>query len=154
MRVLVYKRTHHGDPDQNGCFGVYDCMGAVRNRDFGAVIGVGGIGPDARANGVAGQVNWIGIGPRRTSVPGKRGPVVTFDHFLDFGTYGPKFRDLAPTLAERMYSNNLRHLMHGLREDEYREAIKILGLAEDAPQSRGGSPGRRTRCCSGALHRR
>jgi hypothetical protein len=29
VRVLVYKRTHNGDPDQFGCFGVHDCMGEV-----------------------------------------------------------------------------------------------------------------------------
>jgi len=26
-RVLVYKRTHHGDPDHYGQFGINDCMG-------------------------------------------------------------------------------------------------------------------------------
>jgi hypothetical protein len=30
MRTLIYKRTHTGDPDANGCFGIYDCMGRVR----------------------------------------------------------------------------------------------------------------------------
>ena len=102
MRVLVYKRTHSGDPDANGCFGVYDCMGSVRNRDFDAVIGVGGIGPEARANGIAGKVNWLGSGPNKVAVAGKRGPEVTFDHFLDYGTSGPDFRELAPVLAEHM----------------------------------------------------
>jgi hypothetical protein len=137
VRVLVYKRTHNGDPDAKGCFGVYDCMGAVRHRDFDAIIGVGGIGSAPKANGIAGQINWIGIGPRKVSAPGKRGPVVTFDHFLDFGTDGPEFRKLAPTLAERMYSNNIRHLMQGLREEEYNEAIKIVGLAKGEPPSSG-----------------
>src|SRR5262245_17135282 len=99
MRVLVYKRTHNGDPDANGCFGAYDCMGTFRNRDFDAVVGVGGIGPEAQASGIAGQVNWIGIGPHKAYVPDKRGPEVTFDHFLDFGIDGPDFRRLAPRLA-------------------------------------------------------
>ena len=49
MKVLVYKRTHNGDPDANGCFGAYDCMGTVRDRQYDAVIGVGGIGPEAQA---------------------------------------------------------------------------------------------------------
>jgi hypothetical protein len=31
MRVLVYKRTHNGDPDASGCFGAYDCIGTVRD---------------------------------------------------------------------------------------------------------------------------
>lgn len=34
MRTLIYKRTHVGDPDPGGRFGIHDCMGQVRNRDF------------------------------------------------------------------------------------------------------------------------
>jgi hypothetical protein len=137
MRVLVYKRTHNGDPDENGCFGAYDCMGAVRGRDFDAVIGVGGVGPEAQANGIAGKVNWIGIGPQKVPTKGKRGPEVMFDHFLDYGTRGPEFRGLAPALAERMYSNNVRYLLNGLATHELAETIKILDLAVGAPPSRG-----------------
>jgi len=137
MRVLVYKRTHNGDPDANGCFGVYDCMGSVRNRDFDAVIGVGGIGPEAQTNGIAGKVNWLGIGPHKVAVAGKRGPEVTFEHFLDYGTRGPDFRELAPVLADHMYANNVRSLLHGLTPEEHAEAIGILDAAVDAPPSPG-----------------
>ena len=42
MRTLIYKRTHPGDPDEKGRFGICDCMGRVRAWDFEAVIGVGG----------------------------------------------------------------------------------------------------------------
>jgi hypothetical protein len=38
MRTLIYKRTHTGDPDASGCFGIFDCMGRVRALDFDAVI--------------------------------------------------------------------------------------------------------------------
>ena len=44
MRVLIYKRTHTGDPDENGWFGHLGCMGKVRCSDFQAVIGIGGMG--------------------------------------------------------------------------------------------------------------
>jgi hypothetical protein len=30
MRTLVYTRTHKGDPDKTGCFGIWDCMGKLR----------------------------------------------------------------------------------------------------------------------------
>ena len=43
MRVLIYKRAHPFDPNEDGVFGCQDCMGAVRARRFDAVIGVGGI---------------------------------------------------------------------------------------------------------------
>jgi hypothetical protein len=45
MNTLVYKRTHTGDPDESGIFGIHDCMGQVRGWNFGAVIGVGGKSP-------------------------------------------------------------------------------------------------------------
>lgn len=134
MRILVYKRTHNGDPDQDGCFGIHDCMGSVRDRNFDAVIGVGGIGPEAQANGIAGKVNWIGIGPHKAATR-KRGPNVTFEHFLDFGTDGPDFCEVAPILAERMYSRNVRHVMDDLNEHEYTEVIELLKRAEDAAPS-------------------
>jgi hypothetical protein len=147
LRVLVYKRTHNGDPDQYGCFGAHDCMGAVRGRDFDAVIGVGGVGSEADSSGIAGKVNWIGIGPHKLSTPGMKWPVVTFDHFRDFGKTGPKFRSLAPNLAERMYSKNIRHVIDDLTECEYIEVSTILSLAESSPPSpgwpEGGNPVRR-----------
>jgi len=111
-------------------------MGSVRERGFDAVIGVGGIGGGAKSYGIAGKVNWIGIGPHKTPAPTKRGPVITFDHFLEFGIEGPDLRLLAPTLAERLYSKNARHLMSDFREQEYGEAIEILAMAKDAPPSR------------------
>jgi hypothetical protein len=111
-------------------------MGAIRDRDFDAVIGVGGVGFMAKANGIASQVNWIGIGPHKFYV-GKRGPEVMFDHFRYYGTNGPDFRELAPILAKRMYNNNVRSLLHGLNSQELAEAVEIVQLAVDAPPSPG-----------------
>jgi len=56
MRILIYKRTHTGDPDLKGRFGIHDCMGRVRDYDYDAVIGVGGIvsAEHARATLLAG----------------------------------------------------------------------------------------------------
>jgi hypothetical protein len=137
MRILVYKRTHGGDPDANGCFGVYDCMGTIRDREYEAVIGVGGIGREAKANGIDGRVNWVGIGPHKRYVRGKRGPEVRFDHFLDFGSDGPDFRKLAPLLAERMYGSKVRSVLNGLSARELAEATAIVQLAEGEPPSAG-----------------
>ena len=134
MKILVYKRTHNGDPDADGCFGIYDCMGSVRDREFDAVIGVGGIGPEAEANRIAGMVNWIGVGPHKKYV-GKRGPEVTFDHFVYYGSEGPNLYKMAPTLAERMYEKNVRSVSQGLSDEEMIEAEDIVQLADDAPRS-------------------
>lgn len=142
MRTLISKRTHQGDPDVDGRFGIHDCMGQVRTWGFEAVIGVGGIGAEPESHGLAGKVNWIGIGPHRRSAAGKRGPVVTFDHFLFFGSEGPDFENLAPQLAERIYSKNVRVLMDGLNPGERTGADKLLALAQDAPPSSDDGAGR------------
>lgn len=136
MRILVYKRTHPGDPDENGCFGANDCMGAVRGRDFDAVIGIGGIGREARSHGIDRKLNWIGIGPR-FGPRYRRGPLVSFEHFQYFGTTGDRFRLWAPLLARRIYGQGLRHLMSdSMSELERQEIESILRLARDAPPSR------------------
>ena len=137
MRVLVYKRTHNGDPDASGCFGAFDCMGTVRDREYDAVVGVGGIGPEAVSNGIDGRVNWIGIGPHKVYVDDKRGPEVMFDHFRYYGTAGPDFRALAPALAERMYTNNIRSILGGLSAAELADVLAIVQQAADWPSSPG-----------------
>ncbi len=142
MRTLIYKRTHPGDPDAEGRFGIQDCMGQVRSRDFEAVIGVGGIGAEPRSHGLDGKVNWVGIGPHMRMEAGKRGPVVTFDRFLLWESDGPSFPKLAPKLAARMYSKNVRVVMYKLDPEKRAEVEQILDLAKDDPSSSTGGPGR------------
>ena len=134
MRVLVYKRTHTGDPDTGGRFGCNDCMGRVRSWDFDAVIGVGGIGSEARDSGIAGKVNWIGIGALRTLVRGKADPIVTFTHFKDLSDDNLDFGTEAPTLAKRLYGKNIRATMT-FSAQENAEIRKLLAIAEKAPSS-------------------
>jgi len=131
--TLVYKRTHNGDPDPQGRFGAYDCMGSVRAWAYDAVIGVGGIGAEPRRHNIAKKVNWIGIGAHRTHA-GNRGPVVTFDHFRWFGKDGPWLAQVAPVLAEHIYGRNGRSLIR-FTPREASEVRSILMLANDAPPS-------------------
>lgn len=136
-RVLVYKRTHEGDPDpKEGCFGRSDCMGEVRGREYDAVIGVGGIGAEPRRNGIAEQITWIGIGPHKRDV-GRRGPEVRFDHFIYFRDNRPDFMALAPRLASWMYGSNARSPMVDPACAQWPEVLAILQLAVKAPPSRG-----------------
>jgi hypothetical protein len=132
-QTLVYKRTHNGDPDPEGRFGAFDCMGSVRARDYHAVIGVGGKGAEPRRLGIAEKVNWIGIGPHKEHGK-RRGPVVTFDHFLWLGRDGPALAQVAPALAEHIYGRNVRSLMT-FTPREAEEVRSILRIAEDAPPS-------------------
>ena len=84
MRTLIYKRTHTGDPDDKGRFGIHDCMGGVRGYAFDAVIGVGGRGSEAVASGIDRRINWVGLGAQKHPLKDVRGPLVTFDHFKLF----------------------------------------------------------------------
>jgi hypothetical protein len=146
MRTLIYKRTHIGDPDpEEGVFGCNDCMGSVRGSLFDAAIGIGGIGSEAKRNGIARRLTWIGLGkheivrdPSRSFVS-PRCPLVIFDHFLYYEKEGPLLEDFAAALARRMYDGRVRHLKHFPSPATARldwDVQKILELAMDAPPSR------------------
>lgn len=127
MPTLVYKRTHHGDPDSLGLFGIRDCMGSVRSWAFDWVIGVGGQGAEAESNDIARKLNWIGVGAHKTYVRGMDDPIVTFDQFRDFGTGGPLLQPIAPNLARRMYEKRARAMVD-FSPMELAEIKKILAM--------------------------
>ena len=138
MRTLIYKRTHPGDPDAGGRFGIHDCMGQVRSWEYDAVVGVGGLGAEPSFYRLDGKINWIGVGPRKHERSNGRGPLVTFDRFVLFEQAGPSFVALAPRLAHRMYRHNVRVLLDKINAQEAREVRRILALAAKArPSSLG-----------------
>lgn len=116
MRILIYKRTHVGDPNEDGRFGLYNCMGRVRGYDFDAVIGVGGIGKEPKSFGIDQKINWVGINPTKKRSLSGSGTVVTFENFLLLDEHGPLLETLAPALAKRMYEGGARILL-----DDYSE---------------------------------
>ena len=134
--TLVYKRTHNGDPDGSGCFGCNGCMGSVRSWPFDAVIGVGGVGRQAKDEEIAHKLTWIGIGPHRRHIAAWPDPVVYFDHYLYLGTEGPELRTIAPLLAELMYVRGCRTVMT-FTDEEQEEVDRLLVLAESEPPSLG-----------------
>lgn len=144
MRALIYKRTHCGDPDPEGRFGIHVCMGKVRTRGFDAVIGVGGIGAEPRRHKLDRKLNWIGLGAHESGEFNEKDgwPIITFDHFLLFSPEGgeppEEFKKKAPLLAKRLLDSgkrNARVLMVDLgsdeKLDEQREVERILALAKD-----------------------
>lgn len=155
-RILIYKRTHEGDPDPGtGVFGNNDCMKRVRGFQYDAVIGVGGVGCEPRVKGIAGKVTWIGVGPHRRRSTRREGPLVTFDYFRYFGQAGPLLEVLAPKLAGRIFGRNVRVVMStGLSDEERREAEQILTRARRAPASGKALPpvDRRGSSCRSKCH--
>ena len=104
--MLIYKRTHTGDPTSEGIFGLSDCMGRVRAREFYAVIGVGGTSAEPRSIGIVSRLPGFGVGAHRSvSIPvGYRGPIVEFDRFRLFEQDGPKLDSIAPALARHLFA--------------------------------------------------
>lgn len=135
MNTLVYKRTHSGDPDQLGRFGVDDCMGRVRGWGFDSVIGVGGKSPDPGHEGIALKVNWVGIGSSKSDV-GRRGPLVQFECFVQLEDGGPELRELAPQLFQYMFvKQHVRAVLsQNLPPTLQREIQGILRWALEQPK--------------------
>lgn len=132
MRILTYKRTHIGDPDEEGRFGINGCMGKVRGYNFEAVIGVGGIGAQPRSCGIDCKINWVGITPKCSQHQDNGTLVLTFEHFILLESNGPLLHTIAPNLARRMYENGARILLTGYSEEEKAEAVLIINWARDA----------------------
>jgi hypothetical protein len=152
MRVLIYKRTHTGDPDESGVFGVHDCMGRVRALNYDAVIGVGGIGAEPVQEGIDSKITWIGIHPIFGPIHG-RGPLVTFEHFLLFDQGGPEFGAWAPRTAKRFYGRRVRYLIHELNPTEKSELNDVIDWAvKNGCRSKGSTvakyKGVRVKCIS------
>jgi hypothetical protein len=124
-RVLIYKRTHPGDPTPEGVFGFEDCMGSVRTRRFDAVIGVGGTSSEPRAYGIDRRLNWVGVGAHILErwPLGYRGPLITFDRFILLEDEGPNLSQIAPALAQHVYGMHRRVVMSDSLNDALLEEV-------------------------------
>jgi len=115
-------------------------MRSVRDFEYDAVIGVGGIGDEAQSFGIAGRVTWMGIGPRKVRPKGSEAQpsgaaLVTFEKFEIWDDKGPMLHGLAPHLARRLYEKKARYLLGGLSEIEQKEAMELLALIRRSPPS-------------------
>ena len=129
MRILTYKRTHVGDPDESGRFGINDCMGRVRGYRYDAVIGVGGTGWEARSHDIDRKITWVGIGPKRKyGGSNRRAAIIEFEHFVLFDHAGPLLYSFAPNLANKIY-NGRRYILDAYSDLEISEAISIVDWA-------------------------
>jgi hypothetical protein len=143
-------------------------MGEVRARDYDAVIGVGGIGSEAQSHGIAGRINWVGIGAKKHWGPDSqridpRGPIVQFEKFRLWENNGPLLHVEAPLLARRFYEKGARWIINGLSHQEFEQALAILKLVDDckeltfsstatppAEQKQGSATSNSTELCSRA----
>ncbi len=126
MKVLIYKRTHKGDPNRDGIFGNQDCMGSVRNWEFDAVIGIGGKVPWAADADIQYKINWIGIGPQRDFGKTDRGDLLRFNHFKLYEEKGENIKERYPNLYGFMYGSRKRFsVTSNLPEDVIKEVNQI-----------------------------
>ncbi len=139
MRILTYKRTHTGDPDPAGNFGINDCMGQVRNWGFDAVIGIGGYGTEPQKYGIEGRVNWVGLNPTWRPHPKGYGQIVNFEFFTLLEGEGPPLIDVAPNLAKRMYEKKARVLFKSYSKKEKSEAMALIFSLFDEQLEQGST---------------
>jgi len=136
MRVLIYKRTHKGDPDEKGIFGNQDCMGRIRNWNYDAVIGIGGKTTFKDDEDIKYKINWIGLEPKRFKSETKRGDYVTFSHIGLFEEKGKEIDLHYPNLFAYMYNSRKRFDMTTeLPQDVYKEVMEILDSVKNYPSS-------------------
>lgn len=134
--VLVYRRTHKGDPNSDGIFGCNNCMGRVRSWAYDAVIGIGGKSPWEDHKGIECKVNWIGIGPERHYDVGHP-PQVTFSKFILWDEKGPCLKDCAPRLFHYMFvRGHIPRAGKTFPDAVYEEILDLLKLARHAPPSK------------------
>lgn len=145
LRVFVYKRTHTGDPCERGVFGCADCMGSLRNWNFDAAIGIGGLNPWPGCEGIRGKVNWIGIGRHQVGAQvrseGKRPNAMwAFAHFGLMDGQGPVLADVAPALHRYLFDGRCRFFIvdpasHCLPSAVLVEVRQLLDWAMSFPPS-------------------
>lgn len=129
MRILTYKRTHTGDPDNRGIFGINDCMGSIRNRKFDAVVGISSMHPWGDSKHISGKITWVGVGPFRFRLPDVRGDLITFERFVLLDGDDPNFSEISPNLARRFYIGNARSIISSyskLEKDELNALITYI----------------------------
>ncbi len=137
MRVLIYKRTHKGDPDENGNFGIHDCMGRIRDWNYDAVIGIGGK-TTWKGHNIKCKINWIGLEPRKAFLhKSGRGHVILFAHFKLYEEAGENIEEHYPNLFDYMYKSRKRFdFSSNLPENVYKEVMQILNSIKDCPASK------------------
>jgi hypothetical protein len=134
QRILVYKRTHIGDPDEHGRFGIEDCMRSVRGWKFDGVLGVGGIAPWKSDRDIARKVNWVGRFPIRVPNPFQATP----HPLLKFAStnvkvmeaLGPLLADVNTRFAKKFYKSRCRFWVldvdDAARAQDYLDACHII----------------------------
>lgn len=125
MNILVYKRTHIGDPNIQGYFGIHNCMGKVRMYDFDAIIGVGGIGREPIQHNISRKITWIGVKPIRIKKKDSY-DLISFKHFVLLDEDGPFLETFAPQIARRLFQFKARFIFKSISNIEEKEAMSII----------------------------
>lgn len=137
MKILIYKRTHKGDPDERGIFGINDCMGRIRDYDYDAVIGIGGKAPWNDDQDIKYKVNWVGLEPKWINAEGKRADCVVFSHFELYEEKGMDIEENFPNLFRYMYDTQKRfEISSELPGDVLEEVQQILKFVEKSKPSK------------------
>ena len=143
MTIFIYKRTRKHDPDENGKFGVHDCMGRLRNVNYDAVIGIGAVTAKKDDIGIKGKINWAGLGPKMIPNPGKRSDAVIFAHFKLYDEKGADIKTKYPNLYNYMYKSRCRFVKRSDFPPKVQQELdQIISLIKKCPPSKGYNKGK------------
>jgi len=126
MRIMVYVMTHLDDPcEKKRQWGVSDCMGKKRDCAYDAVIGIGGVGAEAKKNDISGKLVWVARHPKKEYAEKSRGPLVSFEQgdFVYYGRNGILLGNES-NIVTRL--RRAKHLVINLSPAEQREAEEIV----------------------------
>jgi hypothetical protein len=118
-------------------------MGRVREREFDAVIGVGGIGREPIQEGIDRRLTWIGIAPQQVDVASDGYPVLAFEQFYLKDKRGPLLTDKAPMLAKRLFGKNAPRVVMVDADDELEALLRLAKRAQPSPALFGQAPKRK-----------
>lgn len=108
-------------------------MGKVRDREFDAVIGVGGLSREPVRHGIARRLTWIGITPHQVDIASDTYPVVAFEHFYLKDQQGPFLSDKAPKLAARLFAKNAPRVVMLDADDEIVALLRLAKRSRPSP---------------------
>jgi len=137
MKIFIYKRTHKHDPDENGVFGNQDCMGRLRNGDYDAVIGIGGLSPWPDHIDIMGKINWVGLERKKNPAPKKRGDEIVFSHFKLYEEKGKDIQQNYPNFYKYIYGSRCRFVKKSdFPAEVQKELDQIINSIKKCPPSK------------------
>jgi len=106
-------------------------MKGVREWDYGAVIGVGGVSREPVSLEINEKVNWVGIGPIRLGKARDGYCIIAFERFYLRDADGPDFYELAPKIAKQFFGRKARRMI--VNSEDVKDVLALAKRSKSSP---------------------